>query len=110
MSRLAIVGIGPSDLTTGLALAGLPRIETATLDDGVARLSDLLFRDDVGIVIADRRLVDALPEDVRRRAARRSTPILLSVPRPEWTAAGAEPASDILDLLQRAIGYRVRLQ
>jgi hypothetical protein len=35
---------------------------------------------------------------------------LLSVPRPEWTDAGAEPASDILDLLQRAIGYRVRLQ
>lgn len=110
MSKFAIVGIGPRDFTTGLALAGVPRIETAALSDGVARLDALLARDDVGLVIADRRLVDALPDATRRRAARRSTPILLSVPRPEWTEAGAEPAGDILDLLQRAIGYRVRLQ
>jgi len=110
MSKFAIVGVGPSELTAGLALAGVPRIEAATVPDGVARLETLLARPDLGIVIADRRLVDALPDATRRRAARRSTPILLSVPRPEWTEAGAEPASDILDLLQRAIGYRVRLQ
>ena len=110
MSKFAIIGIGPPDFTAGLGLAGVPRIEAMTAADGVIRLDALLARSDIGIVIADRRLVDSLPEATRRRAARRSTPILLSVPRPEWTEAGAEPASDILDLLQRAIGYRVRLQ
>jgi vacuolar-type H+-ATPase subunit F/Vma7 len=110
MSKFAVVGIGPRDFTSGLGLAGVPRIEAVTVADGVGRLDGLLERRDVGVVIADRRLVDALPDSVRRRVARRSTPILLSVPRPEWTEAGAEPASDILDLLQRAIGYRVRLQ
>ena len=110
LQKFGVVGIGPVDFTTGLALAGVPRMETTSVEDGVARLSSLLTRDDVGIVIADRRLVDALPESVRRRAARRATPILLAVPAPEWTEAGAEPRSDVLDLLQRAIGYRVRLQ
>jgi vacuolar-type H+-ATPase subunit F/Vma7 len=110
MSRYAVIGIGPADLTAGLALAGVPRVDSASLADSVARLTTLLARDDVGIVIADRRVVDALPDAVKRRAARRATPILLAVPRPDWTTAGEAPASDILDLLQRAIGYRVRLQ
>jgi vacuolar-type H+-ATPase subunit F/Vma7 len=110
MSKYAVLGIGPREFTAGLSLAGVPRLETVSLADGLTRLDALLARDDVGIVIADRRLVDALPDAVRRRAARRATPILLAVPRPEWTEDGAEPASDILELLHRAVGYRVRLQ
>jgi hypothetical protein len=42
---------------------------------------------------------------------RRSIPVLLSLPGLDWTAAAPGAAADtLLDLLQRAIGYRVRLQ
>jgi hypothetical protein len=37
-------------------------------------------------------------------------PIVVPFPAPLWDAAPSEPAEYILQLLQRAIGYRVRLQ
>ena len=110
MSKMRVVAVGEFPLISGFALAGIPVVEAETRDEAAARLADLVNRDDVGVVFADHAVVDALPEPIRRRLSRQSTPVLLSLPDPEWSAAVETQSNEILDLLQRAIGYRVRLQ
>ena len=107
---LSVVAIGPAGMVAGFALAG---VETVRADDdaaGARQLATMLSRDDLGVVLADERLAGKLPEEVRAAAQRRSVPVLLTVPRARWNEAVSPAANEILDLLQRAIGYRVRLQ
>lgn len=108
--RARVVAVGEAPLVVGFALAGVPAIEAATRDEAVIRLAEALDDPSIGIVLADHAIIDALPDPVKQRAARRSTPILLSLPSPDWSETPDHGASAILDLLQRAIGYRVRLQ
>lgn len=110
MSHLIVHAIGPAEMVAGFALAGVPTTEVSTDEQGVARLSELLVRDDIGIILADDRIVQRLPPQTRRRVLDRAVPVLVPVPRPTWKEEGAEPNRYILELLQRAIGYRVRLQ
>ena len=110
MSKMRVIAVGEYPLVSGFALAGLPVVEAESRDEAAARLADLVDRDDVGVVFADHTVVDALPEPIRRRLSRQSTPVLLSLPDPDWSAAVESQSNEILDLLQRAIGYRVRLQ
>lgn len=110
MSRLRVVAVGQYPLISGFALAGVPTIEAETHAEAVARLNELVTADDVGVVIADRAVINALPEATRRRLSRRSVPIVLALPAPDWGEVAAAGETQILDLLQRAIGYRVRLQ
>lgn len=110
MSKMRVVAVGEFPLITGFALAGIPVLEAESRDEAAARLSELVTRDDVGVVFAAHTVIDALPEPVRRRLARESTPVLLSLPDPDWSAAVQTESNEILELLQRAIGYRVRLQ
>ena len=110
MSKMRVIAVGEYPLVSGFALAGIPVVEAESRDEAAARLADLVDRDDVGVVFADHTVVDALPEPIRRRLSRQSTPVLLSLPDPDWSAAVESHSNEILDLLQRAIGYRVRLQ
>lgn len=110
MSKMRVVAVGEFPLITGFALAGIPVVEAESRDEAAARLADLVNRDDVGVVFADHAVVAALPEPVRQKLSRQSTPVLLSLPDPDWSAAVQTQSNEILDLLQRAIGYRVRLQ
>ncbi|HVX38191.1 MAG TPA: V-type ATP synthase subunit F [Gemmatimonadaceae bacterium] len=108
--KARVVAVGEAPLAIGFALAGVSSIEAESREDALNKLAETLDDPTVGIVLVDHALVDALPEPVRMRAARRSTPILLSLPSPDWSETPDHGASAILDLLQRAIGYRVRLQ
>jgi vacuolar-type H+-ATPase subunit F/Vma7 len=46
----------------------------------------------------------------RREVERRAVPIVVPVPAPEWEAGRGAAEDIILELLRRAIGYRVRLR
>jgi len=105
-----VQAIGPGDMAAGFALAGVPVMEVSSTDEGVARLAEALGRDDIGVLLADESIIKAMPEDLRRRALRKPTPVLVPVPRPRWEGREEDIASYILDLLQRAIGYRMRLK
>ena len=110
MSRLRVIAVGEFPQISGLALAGVPVIEAESPEDAVARLDEIVRHPDIGVVIAAQNVVRSLPETTRRRLEGQSVPILISLPNADW-AESAEPMSnEILDLLQRAIGYRVRLQ
>ena len=110
MSYRSVVAIGAPPMSLGFALTGVSVIEAGADREGATRLAALLARDDVGIVLADERLVDLVSAEARRDRSRRAIPVLVPVPVARWTAAPRTEAAFILDLLQRAIGYRVRLQ
>jgi vacuolar-type H+-ATPase subunit F/Vma7 len=110
MSRLRVVAVGEFPQITGLALAGVPVVEAESAEEATARLDEIVKQPDVGVVIAAQGVVRALPEATRHRLEGQSIPIILALPNADW-AESVEPISnEILDLLQRAIGYRVRLQ
>ena len=110
MNKMRVLAVGEFPLITGFALAGIPVLEAESRVEAAARLTELVNRDDVGVVFAEHAVIDSLPEPVRRKLSRQSTPVLLSLPDPDWSAAVETQSNEILDLLQRALGYRVRLQ
>ena len=110
LTAVAVRAVGPPAFASGFALAGIPADETTSLDDGVARLEALLDDRTLGVVLADEALVRALPDAARRRSEKRPTPVLVPVPRARWEGPSDEAGAYILDLLQRAVGYRLRLR
>lgn len=110
MTTYSVQAIGPADMAAGFALAGVPAEEAASVADGVARLTRALARPDAGVLLVDETIVAAMPDELRRRASRMPTPVIVPVPRPRWDERSDDVGSYILDLLQRAIGYRMRLR
>jgi vacuolar-type H+-ATPase subunit F/Vma7 len=94
----------------GIALAGLaPRVA----DSGQAAATTLqtIAREPArgGVVLIEQALYDGLPAGVRRQLRRDGTPIVMPFPSP-GLGSGAAPEQELLDILRRAIGYRVRLR
>jgi vacuolar-type H+-ATPase subunit F/Vma7 len=110
MTTRSVRAVALVPVATGFALAGVPVVEVQSIEEGVARLGAMLRDDDTGVVLADATVVAALPDSIRRGSMTRATPVLVPVPNATWERAGGELDTYILDLLQRAIGYRVRLQ
>ncbi len=96
------------EVAPGFELAGL-RADTA-IDGASARLRLAALADDpaVGIVLLEERLQRALPVEFAQRLERQPRPLVATFPSPHF---GAEQAAEeaVLELLRRAIGYRVRL-
>jgi len=96
------------EIAAGFGLAGL-RADTAT--DGAsarAKLATLIDDPAVGIVLVEDRLHRALPTDFAQRLERQRRPLVAPFPSP---SVGAPEAAEeaVLEILRRAIGYRVRL-
>ena len=108
MSTLRTVA-GPA-LASGFRLAGLPVDEARSARDAGTIIELLLTQGEAGVILVQQDLYDALPETQRRALERAAAPILVPVPAAEWAAGRRGAEAYILDLLQRAIGYRVRLQ
>lgn len=100
---------GPS-LAAGFRLAGLVVDEASDAREAAVIVERLASRPDAGVVLIPQEWFDALPEALRRSLERRPAPIVVPIPPVDWAGARRGAESYILDLLQRAIGYRVRLQ
>lgn len=97
-------------LAAGLRLAGLPTDDAETADLAMARVAALVEDPELGILLIEQPLFDDFPPVVRQALEARALPIVVPVPRAAWGAAAGRAEAYILDLLRRAIGYRVRLQ
>jgi vacuolar-type H+-ATPase subunit F/Vma7 len=105
----AVRTIAAPPLAAGFRLAGLPVDVAESPRDAGRIIERLTTARSVGVIFVQQDLFDALPEPQRRALERLAVPIIVPVPAARWAARrGAEEY--ILDLLQRAIGYRVRLQ
>ncbi len=94
----------------GFALAGLAAIPVTTSSGGERALRELAERPDVGVILMEGALHDALPPELHRRLARRPLPMVVPFPGPEWGEVAAGPEAYVVELLRQVIGYRVRLR
>ena len=96
------------EVAPGFELAGMRTDIALDGADARTRLTALAADPDVGIVLLEDRLQRALPAEYAQRLERQSRPLVAPFPSPRFEAAGAAEAA-VLEILRRAIGYRVRL-
>lgn len=94
----------------GYRLAGLTVDEVHKSADAGDQLASAAADTTVGILLVEQPLLDAVAPAVRRAVDRRALPIVVPIPPPNWTHEASDAESYIVELLRRAIGYRVRLQ
>ncbi len=108
MTGLRVIG-GPA-ACTGFSLAGLPTTEASDAVHGAALLQAFADRSDVGVLLVEQGLLDAMPDAERQELLARPMPVIVPFPAPAWEERAEGAESYVLELLRRAIGYRVRLQ
>jgi vacuolar-type H+-ATPase subunit F/Vma7 len=96
-------------LSAGFALAGVPVFEASDGIDAARQIDRLVDEVNAGVVIIDEPLYRDLPEEVRRNLRRSALPVVIPVPGPDWTTESTAHEY-IVEILRRAIGYRVKLQ
>ena len=100
---------GP-EAALGIALAGLPPHVASSGAAAAATLQAIASEPARGgIVLIEQSLYDALPPGMRRQLRRDGTPIVMPFPSP-GLPTGVAPEHELLEILRRAIGYRVRLR
>jgi vacuolar-type H+-ATPase subunit F/Vma7 len=97
-------------LAAGFRLAGLEVDEANTADEASRLVDRYASGAGTGVILLQQEWFDGLPEGQRRALDRVPLPVIVPVPGAQWIEGRGAAESWILDLLQRAIGYRVRLQ
>lgn len=98
------------EVAAGFALAGLSAL---TVDDAVStahRLHELTRQPEVGVILVEERLFEAIPAALRSQLVREALPMIVAFPSPMWVPRREGAEAYIVELLRRAIGYRVRLR
>jgi vacuolar-type H+-ATPase subunit F/Vma7 len=109
MTGRRLVVIASRGLSAGFALAGVPVFEASDGIDAARQIDRLVDEVNAGVVIIDEPLYRDLPEEVRRNLRRSALPVVIPVPGPDWTTESTAHEY-IVEILRRAIGYRVKLQ
>lgn len=102
-----------ASLAPGFRLAGMVVDEINPGDDATAvgeQLEKSANRADTGILLIEQTLFDAAPDVLKRALEQRALPIIVPIPGATFVPSERGAEDYILDLLRRAIGYRVRLQ
>ena len=101
--------IASQGLSAGFSMAGVPVFEASNGADAARQIDRLADEDGAGVIIIDEPLYRDIPEEIRRAFQRSVLPVLIPVPGPDWTTE-ATAHEYIVEILRRAIGYRVKLQ
>lgn len=107
MSRLRVLcRPGVSD---GFALAGIRALAAGDAGEASVELSRLLEQPEIGVVLVEEGLYKGLPAALREALERRTEPVVVPFPAP---GREARPSAEVelVEILRRAIGYRVRLR
>ena len=107
MKRSVAVACTPG-VAPGFALAGLHTHVPTAEQDTAALIRDLAHQG-TGVLLIEDGLLGDLDPDVRRRVQSLPTPIVVPFPGPS-TLGHVAPMDYVVDLLRRAIGYRVHLR
>ena len=94
----------------GLGLAGLACTEAEDGAQAAAAIAAIERASGGALILVERALYDALPAALRRQVEREGTPLLMPFPGPALAAEGAAPDEELLELLRRSVGYRLRLR
>ena len=92
----------------GFGLSGLSALALPPGADATPPVEALLRPGDPGVLLIEEAIFDDLGPELRQRLERSVRPVVVPFPGPSWTERG--PAEErVVELLRRAIGYRVRL-
>jgi vacuolar-type H+-ATPase subunit F/Vma7 len=109
--KTAVHVICRHETALGIALAGIAPIEATTGAEAAEVLARLAQAPDKGgIVLVEAALHGALPAATLRQIRKAGAPILQPFPGPAPLGAGAAPEQELLEVLRRAVGYRMRLR
>jgi len=109
MKSRRLVVIASPGLSAGFALAGVPVFEATDGLDAGRQIDHLVDDLNAGVVLIDEALYRDLPEEVTRNLQRSALPVVIPVPGPDWMAESTAHEY-MVEILRRAIGYRVKLQ
>lgn len=110
MSAGTVRVLASPGVASGFALAGLEVRAVPSPRDAAAQLAAALADSTVAVLLVEHDLVRALPPGDQQDLMRRATPLIVPFEGPAWVAEPEREMEIILDILRRAIGYRVRLQ
>ena len=109
--RASVHVICGREAAPGIALAGFaPFIAESGVE--AAAVLDRIAGEPArgGIVLIEQALHDSLPAATRKQLRQEGVPITMPFPGPSALREGSAPEHELLEILRRAIGYRVRLQ
>jgi len=97
------------NVSEGFALAGVRSLTAVDGVEAATLIRRLIEQARVGVLLVEDALYRALPDELRDALERRTTPVVIPFPGP---ARGERPSAEaeLVELLRRAIGYRVRLR
>lgn len=105
--RIAVVA--RPEVSLGFAIAGVS-VHHETDGRGASERLEALAQDgEMGVVMIEEALYRDMPDDYRRTRRHEGLPVVIPVPSPDWLES-SKAHEYIVDILRRAIGYRVRLQ
>lgn len=96
------------DTAPGFRLGGI-EVREVSPDDAADVLRKCLENSEVGLVALNDRFLPDLPDDLRRRMERGTPPVVVTFPDLRSTAP-RRGEEYLAQLIQRAIGYRIRLR
>lgn len=106
--RHAVRVVCPPGLGAGFELAGLRAVEVEPGAGAERELERIRSERGVGVVLVEEAIHEALSEELLDAFAREPLPVLVPFPGPVWKERPPAGAY-LLELLRRAVGYRVRL-
>lgn len=102
--------VGRQGQIAGFAAAGLPTTVVASDSTGLSIIQDLIEEPDAGVILVAQELYDAIAPALERWLARKPLPMVVPIPNPKWVDRAESAEGHIVELLRRAIGYRVRVR
>jgi vacuolar-type H+-ATPase subunit F/Vma7 len=109
MKGQQLVVISSPGLSAGFALAGVPVFEATDGANAARQIDHLVDAMNAAVILIDEPLYEDLSDEVRRALRRSAFPVVIPVPGPDWTTK-TTAHEYIVEILRRAIGYRVKLQ
>lgn len=110
MTAQRIRVIATPEVAAGFLLAGMETEAAVRSDDTVRRIIAVAGDRTTGVLLVEQPLLELLPPADRRALDARAVPIVLAFPTPPLAEQPVPVDTIVLDILRRAVGYRVRLQ
>jgi len=102
-----ILFLTPDDSVPGFALTGV-RQQNVSQQEVWSTIRNACNDPEVGVIVADYRLLERLDKVRLRELTDRWSGVMVTLPAPAgWHAT---PVDELQHLVQRALGYHVRLQ
>jgi len=102
-----ILFMTPEDSAPGFALTGV-RQQVLSPEQAREKLQQAFADADIGVIVADNRLLEKIDPARLREMTDRWAGVLVTLPAP--AGRRAPPVDELQRLVQRALGYHVRLQ